>query len=49
MKGDYITEINKLLKETEDIEMLDLVYQLLQKSRVRQQNGGEYERNTASH
>ena len=32
MKAQYITAIIKLLKETDDIELLDLIHQILKKA-----------------
>lgn len=32
MKKEYIKAINKLMKETDDIALLDLIYQLMTKS-----------------
>lgn len=36
MKEQYIEAINKELQETNDIELLDLIFQLLVKSRVQE-------------
>ena len=38
MKKEYVKEINKLLKETDDISLIDLIYQLLIKSRDSSKN-----------
>lgn len=35
MKKEYIEAINREMKNTNDIELLDLIFQLLVKSRVK--------------
>lgn len=38
MKQEYIMEINKLMKSTDDIATLDLVYQILWKQQFKDAN-----------
>ena len=40
MKKEYISAINKLLENCDDTEMLEIILQLLQKSRNQMLNNG---------